>query len=287
MICFPNAKINLGLRVLRKRSDGYHDIETVFVPIPLTDILELVPVVKPMHDNPFLSLGADCRLYYSYSGYQFIGNAEEDLTVRACRLYAQKFGVSTSLHLHLHKNIPSGAGLGGGSSDAAHALKLLNELEGNKADTSELLQMAASLGSDCPFFIWNKPCYATGRGEVLSEFDCSLAGCHLVMVKPPFGVATAEAYSGVHIGSKNEPVVSLKKLLLQPRTQWEASVFNDFEPGVFQKHPRLNEIKSELYKRGAFYASMSGSGSAMFGLFLDTPDISGCFNDDFTFMVTL
>lgn len=286
MICFPNAKINLGLRVLRKRSDGYHDIETVFVPIPLTDILELVPVHNESNEASFLKFDNGHRLYYSYSGNQFTSIPESDLTIRACLTYARKFGVSSSMHLHLHKHIPSGAGLGGGSSDAAHALTAINELEGNKANVDELLQMAASLGSDCPFFILNKPSHATGRGELLAPFDLSLSGCHLVLVKPSFGVSTADAYNGIHL-SKDLPIHRLTHLLQHSRFDWKNTVFNDFELGVFYKHPRLQEIKQKLYELGAFYACMSGSGSTMFGLFEHIPDLTGVFNDEFTFNAPL
>jgi 4-diphosphocytidyl-2-C-methyl-D-erythritol kinase len=286
MICFPNAKINLGLRVLRKRTDGFHDIETVFVPIPLTDVLEVVPVHNHDHPFPYLPLDQTHRLHYSYSGNQFIGKPEEDLSIRACIMYAKRFGVSNNLHLHLHKHIPSGAGLGGGSSDAAHALLTLNGLEGGKVASSDLMQMAASLGSDCPFFLLNQPSHALGKGELLSVFDWSLAGYHLVLVKPAFGVSTSEAYSGVTIQA-NQDLRDLRELLQLPKTEWRSAIFNDFEIGVFNKHPQLSDIKNQLYMLGAFYASMSGSGSTMFGLFDQVPDISDYFKGHFTFQATL
>ena len=184
MICFPNAKINLGLRVLRKRADGFHDIETVFFPIPLCDILELVVLEPGFVGDRYLELRNARRLYYAYSGNAVVDNPETELSVRAIMAFDREFGVTNDLFLHLHKNIPSGAGLGGGSSDAANALKIINSIEGEKTNESILMKLAASLGSDCPFFISNKPSFASGRGEILQSISISLSGYHLVLVKP-------------------------------------------------------------------------------------------------------
>lgn len=286
MICFPNAKINLGLRVLRKRADGYHDIETVFFPIPLCDILELVHLEEGSIKGQYLELKNSRRLYYSYSGNSVVENPANDLSVRAIMAFDNEFGVSHDLFLHLHKNIPAGAGLGGGSSDAAYALKMINALEGNKIDESTLANLAASLGSDCPFFIFNQPCFASGRGEVLEPIDISLSGLHLVLVKPTFGVSTAEAYSGV-IPSHNPASSSLIDVVKSPIDSWNGALVNEFEKGVFAAHPQLQHIKNTLNESGALYASMSGSGSTMFGLFKDEPEFGRAFNGFFVFKTVL
>lgn len=286
MICFPNAKINLGLRVLRKRADGYHDIETVFFPIPLSDILELV-VLKPQFDGDrYLELRNAHKLFYSYSGNSVVDNPESELSVRAIMSYDREIGVSNDLFLHLHKNIPSGAGLGGGSSDAANALKIINSLVGDKTDEPTLMRLAASLGSDCPFFIANTPCFASGRGEVLQPISLSLAGIHLVLVKPSFGVSTAEAYSGV-VPKWDPAATSLIDIINMPIDSWRNNLVNEFENGVFEAHPQLAEIKNTLYEMGALYASMSGSGSTMFGLFKKEPQLEEKFNGYFIFKTVL
>lgn len=286
MICFPNAKINLGLRVLRKRADGYHDIETVFFPIPLCDVLELVAVKQDFNGDHFLKMPDSHRLYYSYSGDTVIGDPENELTVKAIMAYVREFGVSTDLFMHLHKQIPSGAGLGGGSSDASSALKTINTLEGEKVDKSSLLNLAASIGSDCPFFILNEPCHAEGRGELLKPTPVSLSDFYLVLVKPSFGVSTAEAYSRV-LPNHNSAAPSLVEVIKMPVDTWKQCLFNDFENGVFELYPRLAEIKNTLYEAGALYASMSGSGSTMFGLFRDELLLNNLFHDCFVFKTNL
>lgn len=286
MICFPNAKINLGLRVLRKRADGYHDIETVFFPIPLCDVLELVAIEQDFKGDHFLILPDSHRLYYSYSGDNVIGDPQNELTVKAIMAYVRAFGVSADLFMHLHKQIPSGAGLGGGSSDASNALKTINTLEGEKVDKSSLLNLAASIGSDCPFFILNEPCYAEGRGELLKPTPVSLSGFYLVLVKPAFGVSTAEAYSHV-IPNHSLAAPSLTEIIKMPVDTWKDCLFNDFEKGVFELYPRLAEIKNTFYEAGALYASMSGSGSTMFGLFRKEPLLGNLFRDCFVFKTKL
>ena len=286
MICFPNAKINLGLRVLRKRADGFHDIETVFFPIPLCDILELVVLEPGFVGDRYLELRNARRLYYAYSGNAVVDNPETELSVRAIMAFDREFGVTHDLFLHLHKNIPSGAGLGGGSSDAANALKIINSIEGEKTNESILMKLAASLGSDCPFFISNKPSFASGRGEILQSISISLSGYHLVLVKPSFGVSTAEAYSGV-VPKCDPDAPSLIDIVKLPIDSWPNILVNEFENGVFEVHPQLAQIKSELYEMGASYASMSGSGSTMFGLFKTEPELEGTFNDLFVFKTAL
>lgn len=286
MICFPNAKINLGLRVLRKRADGFHDIETVFFPIPLCDILELVVLEPGFVGDRYLELRNARRLYYAYSGNAVVDNPETELSARAIMAFDREFGVTHDLFLHLHKNIPSGAGLGGGSSDAANALKIINSIEGEKTNESILMKLAASLGSDCPFFIANKPSFASGRGEILQSISISLSGYHLVLVKPSFGVSTAEAYSGV-VPKWDPDAPSLIDIVKLPIDSWPNILVNEFENGVFEVHPQLAQIKSELYEMGASYASMSGSGSTMFGLFKTEPELEGTFNDLFVFKTAL
>ncbi|MGR6087055.1 MAG: 4-(cytidine 5'-diphospho)-2-C-methyl-D-erythritol kinase [Arcticibacter sp.] len=282
MICFPNAKINLGLRVLRKRTDGYHDIESVFYPVPLCDVLE-VDLLQPNFNGAcFLEMTGSKRLFYSYSGALVVDDPENELTAKTIRAYDKAFGISTDVFIHLHKQIPSGAGLGGGSSDASFALRAINTLEGDKVDIASLMNLAASIGSDCPFFILNEPCLAEGKGGILNPIPNSLSGYHMVLVKPAFGVSTAEAYSRVvpkH--DPNEP--NLIDVINMPLESWSGSLVNDFEKGVFELYPQLAEIKKSLYDAGALYASMSGSGSTIFGLFKNEPILNDLFQDCFIF----
>jgi 4-diphosphocytidyl-2-C-methyl-D-erythritol kinase len=250
MILFPNAKLNLGLHVLAKRTDGYHDIQTVIYPIPLRDILEVIPA----HDGVF-------RI--TTSGNEIPGKPEENLCAQAYNLLQKEFGIS-SVHLHLHKVIPTGAGLGGGSSDAAFTLVALNDLFHMGMDLPQLQKLASRLGSDCAFFIRNEPAYAHGRGEITEAVSINLQGYYLVVVKPEFSINTATAYSLV------KPVikpVDLKGLVLKGPILWKDHIINDFEEEIFKKYPLLDRIKNKLYSSGAVYASMSGSGSAIYGIF--------------------
>jgi 4-diphosphocytidyl-2-C-methyl-D-erythritol kinase len=266
----PNAKINLGLRILSKRPDAYHEIETLMYPIPITDSLHL-----EMADE----------LVYTSEGVPIPGNPDENLCVKAFKLLQHDFGIA-AVHMHLHKQIPIGAGLGGGSSDAAFVLKGLNQLFQLDLSTPALENYAALLGSDCPFFITNKPALASGRGEVLQTYALDLAGLTLVLVKPPISVGTAEAYSAV----KPNPIgESLASILQKPIRNWQNELKNDFEDSVFPKYPIIREIKSFLYKHGAIYASMSGSGSSVFGLFEgQTPTVDFSFGTGYqTFVCKL
>ncbi|MEY3342683.1 MAG: hypothetical protein RL090_367 [Bacteroidota bacterium] len=285
MICFPNAKINLGLRVLRKRPDGYHDIETVFLPIPFNDVLELV-ATSGFNQGVPISLPGGHKLFYTSSGNDFISDPSKDLSVKACVAYDNSFGIGSDIALHIHKNIPSGAGLGGGSSDAAHALISLNAIHGNKVSQSDLLQLASTIGSDCPFFIINKPCRATGRGEQLTPISLDLKGYHLLLVKPAIGVSTAEAY-GIVKPIDDPGFADLTDVVKLPVDSWTSTLKNDFETGVFQNHPELALIKSNLYEMGAAYASMSGSGSTMYGLFSKKPELDSMFDNSLTFLCEL
>lgn len=240
MVAFPPCKINLGLNIVRKRADGYHDIETCFYPVRWTDILEVIP------SDTF--------------GFTTSGNAipgDDNLCVRAYRLLN-----APPAKIHLHKIIPTGAGLGGGSSDAAWTLRLLNDVFDLKHSKEELKNYAAQLGSDCAFFIEDVPMIGTGRGEILTKADIDLTGKHIVIVKPGIHVSTAEAYASV---VPKESPFDLGDI---------RSLKNDFEPSVFKKYPAIASIKEALYEAGAYYASMSGSGSAVFGIFNSKPSIT-------------
>jgi len=250
MITFPNAKLNLGLNILRKREDGYHDLESLFIPFEgLRDVLEIVP-----------SGEVEMHLY----GIGLEGNLMDNLCIKAWNLMHEMHGIPP-VAIHLWKGIPSGAGLGGGSADAAFTLAMLNEMFQLRLQTAELAEMAASLGSDCPFFIYNRPMIASGRGEILKPFrGLDLSGYRFEVVKPDVFVSTREAYAGVH---PHLPATPLEKVLQSPVEQWKEGLVNDFEESIFPAHPEIAETKRAFYERGAVYAAMSGSGSAVFGMF--------------------
>jgi 4-diphosphocytidyl-2-C-methyl-D-erythritol kinase len=264
LISFPNCKINLGLQVLRKRPDGFHDIETVLYPCGLCDILEIIP-------------SPDGEMSFSVSGREGVPGGEENLCMKAYRQLAAVHRLPT-IHLHLHKNIPVGAGLGGGSSDAAFTLRMLNALFHLYLPDEKLKEYAARLGSDCPFFICNKPSLAAGRGEVFSAVHPDLSGMGIMIVKPSVSVSTAEAYSWVAPLPERPP---LSGLIRRPVAEWKDCLVNDFEGPVYERYPEIKDIRERLYRQGACYAAMSGSGSAVFGLFDDTPpadrEFPGCF----------
>ena len=250
MSTFPNAKINLGLNIVERRPDGYHNIETVFYPIPLTDVLEIVPArdgetTLRCYGNP-----VDCP-------------AEKNLVMKACRLMQERYDIQP-VEIHLYKHIPDGAGLGGGSSDAAHTLVMLNKMFELGISDADLAAMAATLGADCAFFVYNRPMMATGIGDVLSPLEVDLKGRTLLLVKPPVGVDTRTAYSRV---APAKPVVDLVQTIAQPAESWDGLLVNDFEPSVFAALPQLWLIKAQLMDAGAQYAAMSGSGSTVFGIF--------------------
>lgn len=249
MVVFPNCKINIGLRILRKRNDGYHDLETVFYSIPVCDALEAV------HGNAF---------QFQQTGLTVETPHEKNLCVKAYQLLKDQFPQLPPVHLHLHKNIPMGAGLGGGSADAAFTLLLLNNKFQLGISNERLLDLALQLGSDCPYFIINRPSFASGRGEFLEPVSLDLSGYSFLLVHPQIHVSTAEAFSLIRPGV---PVDSLKQLVQQPITEWRDRVINDFETPLFEKHPVLAEIKNKLYQGGALFASLSGSGSSIYGIF--------------------
>ncbi len=258
MIVFPNAKINLGLNVVRKRADGFHDIETVMVPIPLHDILEAVVDSALLPGN----------IVYTRSGLLINGDPEKDLTMRAVRLIASGQHLP-GLRVHLHKVIPMGAGLGGGSSDAAHALMLLDKLLGLELGIERLHAMATELGSDCPFFLERGSCVASGRGELLRPVDVDLVGQWLYLVHPGVHLSTAEVYRGIVPTDRSIDLAAM--LSTGGLRNWQGLLTNSMEEFVFAHHPEIADIKQRLLSVGASYASMSGSGSAVFGIYDSRP----------------
>ena len=274
MIVFPNAKINLGLSILSRRTDSYHELETVFYPVPLCDVLESVSC-KDGENLPSLTVWSkdDC------------GEPSNNLVQRAYQMLADDFDIPP-VTTHLIKRIPIGAGLGGGSADAAFMLRLLCDMYELPLSLEQLTAYASRLGADCAFFLKNKPCLATGIGDVLEPISLSLKGYNLLIVKPSFGISTAEAYAGVKPAIPDMPV---REAIKMPVTCWKELLLNDFEKTLFLRYPHLNEIKEELYEKGAVYASMSGSGSAMFALF--PPDVQprecSFSKTHFTFFCTL
>lgn len=248
MIIFPNAKINLGLNIVRKRQDGYHDIETLFYPIPIKDALELTAAEETS---------------FTQSGIPVDAPPEKNLVMKALAKLKEKYPIP-ELRIGLLKAIPFGAGLGGGSADAAFMLRLVNDFCQLHISDDELEETASSLGADCAFFIRNKPVFASGIGNIFEPVELSLEGWHLCLVKPDIAVSTAEAYAMV---TPSAPVVSLKEIVRRPIETWRESMVNDFEASVFPKYPAIEAIKQRLYDKGAVYASMSGSGSSVFGIF--------------------
>lgn len=261
MVIFPNAKINLGLQVVAKRTDGYHDIETVFYPVKsLCDILEVVPSEA---------------FSFTVTGLTIEGSLDNNLCVRAYRILAARHTL-LPVQILLHKLLPMGAGLGGGSSDAAFVLLALNRLFELQLTKDQLKETASELGSDCSFFIDNCPSYATGRGELLSPLALNLSGWFLVLVKPPIHVSTASAYADIQA---KQGLHRLQDVVILPPDKWKNRLFNDFEPSVFKQFPRIAKIKEELYDAGAVYAAMSGSGATVFGLFMNSLDLAPRFPD--------
>ncbi|HWI90015.1 MAG TPA: 4-(cytidine 5'-diphospho)-2-C-methyl-D-erythritol kinase [Flavisolibacter sp.] len=252
MIVFPNCKINLGLHILRKRADGFHDLETIFYPIALQDALEVVQNSSPSPD-----------IQLTTSGLKIDSSNEENICFKAYLLLKKDFPKLVSIKMHLHKVIPSGAGLGGGSSDGAFTLTLLNKKFNLGLNEDQLIEYALKLGSDCPFFIKNKPCYATGRGEKMEDVELSLSNYKILLVNPGIHVHTGKAFSKIIPSDKR---TSIKEIIQQPIEQWKDVLKNDFEEIVFADHPEIKVIKETLYQKGALYASMSGSGSSVYGI---------------------
>jgi 4-diphosphocytidyl-2-C-methyl-D-erythritol kinase len=258
MISFPKAKINIGLKVVGKRSDGFHDIETIFYPIPLSDALEFVTISGKDSEDELVISGIDIRI-----------RPEKNLIIKAVRRLRTSYPVPM-LKIHLHKVIPSGAGLGGGSSDAACILKsIIRRFKFPVSDT-ELKSIALETGSDCPFFLNPVPSFATGRGEILKPVKNLLEGYHLILMNPGFHISTREAYYNCH---SSKPETSLKELFSHKISDWQKYIINDFEDFVFKVYPQVGELKNALYKNGAVYCSMTGSGSSVYGIYNKKPEI--------------
>ena len=267
MITYPNAKINLGLNIVEKRPDGYHNLETIFYPINLQDALEVT------------LLEGDKEYELTLSGTPIEGNPEDNLVVKAYRLLKEDYPHIAPVDIHMYKRIPTGAGLGGGSADAAFMIKLLNDKFNLGLSIEEMENYAARLGADCAFFIQNKPVFASGIGNIFEPIQLSLKGYFLVLVKPDIFVSTKDAFSLI---TPKMPVQSLKEIVRMPVETWRATMKNDFENSVFKKFPEIAAIKDKLYDMGAIYASMSGSGSSVYGIFREQVEFvdeifSGCF----------
>lgn len=251
MLCFPNAKINIGLNVVSKRLDGFHNIETIFYPIKWADVLEIVPETQNKESS------------FIPTGDAIPGSTANNLCLKAYSLLSIDFELPP-VQIYLHKIIPTGAGLGGGSSDAAYTIKTLNSLFKLGLTVVQMQDYARKLGSDCAFFIENRPVYAFEKGDVFEDVQLDLSSYTIALVKPAIHVSTATAYAGV---VPNQPQSTLKEMIQQPIQEWKSNIFNDFERSVFKQYPQIAAIKEALYQQGALYASMSGSGSTVYGIF--------------------
>jgi 4-diphosphocytidyl-2-C-methyl-D-erythritol kinase len=251
VIIFPNCKINLGLHITGKRNDGYHDLETIFYPVPFCDGLEII------HNQ-------DPHTAFTLSGLQLESSTEDNICYKAYSLLKKNHPTLPSLKLHLHKVIPAGAGLGGGSADGAFTLLLINQKFNLGLNELQLMEYALQLGSDCPFFIINKPVYATGRGEKMQPVKLDLSNYKIVLINPGIHINTGWAFSQITTAPRN---VQLKHTIALPVAEWKNLLYNDFEIPVFQQYPLIKQIKELLYDQGAIYSSMTGSGSTVYGIF--------------------
>lgn len=268
MIVFPNAKINLGLNIVEKRQDGFHNIESVFYPVPITDALEIIESTS------------SSKITFSSSGIDIPGKAENNLCVKAYELISKDYDLP-NIKVHLHKHIPIGAGLGGGSADAAFFIRALNDKFNLGLSWGEMHHYAKQLGSDCSFFITNKPAFVKGKGEEFECIDLFLNDLYIVLIYPNIHINTAKAYAGV----KPKPSErDLEKDILQlPPEDWKDFIHNDFEDSIFREFPEIKTLKDELYQQGALYASMSGSGSTVYGLFKQKANLKDRFKKHFVF----
>ncbi len=255
---FPNAKINIGLSVTSKREDGYHNINTIFYPVVLRDALEFV-VQIPGEDSDELT----------QTGLETGCSMNDNIVIKTVNLVRKKFNIP-AIKIHLHKVIPPGGGLGGGSSDAAFMIRYLNRYFSLGLSVKEMTGMALSLGSDCPFFIENHPVIATGKGEIMTRVDPLLKGYHILIVNPGIDIDTTEAYAAL---TPSEPAVSLNDVFKKPVTGWKGIINNDFEEVIFVKYPEIKNIKELMYNNNALYASMTGSGSSVYGIFEGLPPV--------------
>jgi 4-diphosphocytidyl-2-C-methyl-D-erythritol kinase len=249
VIQFPNGKINLGLNITAKRPDGYHNLETVFYPIPINDVLEIV---------------LSSEMQFVFSGLNIPGDVKDNLCNKAYGLMKLKFPSLPPVATFLHKRIPLGAGLGGGSSDGAFMLQLLKRKFNLDLSQQELASLAAQLGSDCPFFMLNRPCFAHGRGELIETIELDLSEWSIVLLHPGISIGSAWAFSAVR---PSIPAKSIREIIRQPIESWRKELVNDFELPVFAHYPELAAIKTSLYAKGAIYASLTGSGSSLYGIF--------------------
>jgi len=262
---FPNAKINIGLDIIRKRPDGYHDLQTIMMPVEWTDILEIVPAGQKKTDS------------LTVTGRKVDCPPEKNLVMKAVRALRNVTGFP-AIDIYLHKVIPDGAGLGGGSADAAFTLKAINELFSLDINNNNLANIAASIGADCPFFIYNRPMLCEGTGTEMRPIEIQLPhNARIALVKPPVSVSTKEAYANV---DPHQPDVPLPSLVRQPVEEWQGKIKNDFEASVFPKYPQIPQIKNKMLELGALYSTMSGSGSSVFGIFTGdniSEILSACF----------
>lgn len=255
MITFPSAKINIGLNITGRRSDGYHNLETVFYPIKIKDALEVIE---------------SAEMSFETSGIEIPGHANENLCLQAYDLLRNDFDLP-NISIHLHKKIPIGAGLGGGSADAAFFIKLINEKFELSLSIEKMQNYCRRLGADCAFFIENKPVFAFGKGDEFEDIDLDLSNYFMALVMPPVHVSTGEAYRGVQ---PKEPQQSLKELIKLPVEQWQGKVTNDFENHILKNHPVIRGVKASLLEAGALFALMSGSGASVYGIFKEATDLS-------------
>ncbi len=271
MIIFPIAKVNLGLNVVERRPDGYHNLQTVFYPVGIQDALEIFPMAEDFPSE------ADCDI--KVSNIPIEGDEQRNLVVRAYQLLKQDFPNLPRLHAHLYKGIPTQAGMGGGSSDASAMLRLLNTSFQLNLSDEKLISYASKLGADCAIFILNRPAYAEGIGEKLYPMDINLSGWYMAVVRPDIPVPTKEAFARI---KPHFPQKCCRDIVMQPVETWKEELVNDFEESVFALHPELAAIKERLYQLGATYAAMSGSGSALFGLFRHPIDLRSSFEGMFS-----
>lgn len=275
MLTKPNAKINLGLNVVEKRPDGYHNLETVFYPVNIHDALEVCQM-----DEQFPS-EFDCDL--KVTNICIDGDEQRNLVVRAYNLLKRDFPDLPRVHAHLYKGIPTQAGMGGGSSDCGFMITLLNRQFRLGLSDQQMIDYAARLGADCAFFVLNRPCYAEGIGEKLEPIALDLSGWYLAVVRPDIPVSTREAFSLI---SPHHPARNCREVVMQPVESWRGELTNDFEKSVFALHPEIGAVRDRLYDLGAAYAAMSGSGSSLFGLFREPVSLD-CFTAEGTFKTIL
>jgi len=264
MVVFPNAKINLGLSVTEKRADGFHNIETVFYPVPLRDALEIIPA-------------KDGKTKFTFSGFEIPGSLETNLCFKAWQMLKNDFRLP-AINFHLHKAIPMGAGLGGGSADGAFTIRLLDQVFNLKLTNGQMQDYARQLGSDCAFFIENKPVFAFGKGDHFENINLDLSGFYLILIKPAVNVNTAGAYANI---TPSWPAIPGKEIISLSVEKWKDLLQNDFEATVFKSYPEIETIKNQFYENGALFASMSGSGSAVFGIFKTNIELKSLFPNFF------